>query len=95
MCFQYSLSGVEKWLQVHDEIVVYSIFSSSMRKIVLEYENVYKRITFQDSIVKAMHIIGGGLGFSNIHVKTKHIIGGGLGSISNIHLKIAVFIDTP
>lgn len=78
MCFQYSLSGVEKWLQVHDEIVVYSIFSSSMRKIVLEYENVYKRITFQDSIVKTMHIIGGGLG-----------------SISNIHLKIAVFIDTP
>lgn len=78
MCFQYSLSGVEKWLQVHDEIVVYSIFSSSMRKIVLEYENVYKRITFQDSIVKTMQIIGGGLG-----------------SISNIHLKIAVFIDTP
>lgn len=78
MCFQYSLSGVEKWLQVHDEIVVYSMFSSSMRKIVLEYENVYKRITFQDSIVKTMQIIGGGLG-----------------SISNIHLKIAVFIDTP
>lgn len=78
MCFQYSLSGVKKWLQVHDEIVVYSIFSSSMRKIVLKYENVYKRITFQDSIVKTMNIIGGGLG-----------------SISNIHVKIAVFIDTP
>lgn len=78
MCFQYSLSGVKKWLQVHDEIVVYRIFSSSMRKIVLKYENVYKRITFQDSIVKTMHIIGGGLR-----------------SISNIHLKIAVFIDTP
>lgn len=33
MCFQYSLSGVKKWLQVHDEIVVYGIFSSSMRKL--------------------------------------------------------------
>lgn len=78
MCFQYSLSGVKIWLQVHDEIVVYGIFSSSMRKIIQEYENFYKRITFQDSIVKTMHIIGGGLR-----------------SISNIHLKIAVFIDTP